>query len=239
MLTNVNLVDEVVPLRNEIAQNRRWFHQYPELRLKSYGITEIYEGVATTGVVAVIRGGSGGPCIALRADMDALAVQESADIAYCSKNEGCMHACGHDGHMASLLGAAKVLFAERESLKGSVKLIFQPAEEGYGGAKVMISEGVLEEGALGPKVDAIYGIHLWTYEALGTIGCKEGPIMAASDKFSIDVLGKGGHGAAPQGTVDAIVEAAHLVTSLQTIVARVSPPPYPVHFTSTLEMNLS
>ena len=110
----------------------------------------------------MIRGDKPGPCIGLRADMDGLAIQETADIPYRSQNDGVMHACGHDGHIAGLLGASKVLFAQRAKLSGTVKLIFQPAEEGYGGAPAMMKDGVLKEGALGPKVDSIYGIHLWS-----------------------------------------------------------------------------
>jgi amidohydrolase len=152
--------------------------------------------------VALIRGGAGpGPCVALRADMDALAVTETADIPYKSQNDGKMHACGHDGHMAGQLAAAQVLFNQRGSLRGTVKLIFQPAEEGLGGAPAMMKDGVLEEGPQGPRVDSIYGIHLWSFEKLGNICCRDGPVMAASDKFAISVKGKGGHGAAPQGTV--------------------------------------
>jgi amidohydrolase len=152
--------------------------------------------------------------------MDALPILESADIPYISQNPGVMHACGHDGHMTSLLAAAKVLMANRSRIKGVVKLVFQPAEEGYGGAPEMIKDGCLEEGPQGPKVDSIYGIHLWSPLAVSKVACKDGPFMASSDKFEIEVKGSGGHGAMPQGTVDAIVEAAHLVTSLQTIVSR-------------------
>lgn len=131
-----------------------------------------------------------------------------------------MHACGHDGHVAGLLATAKILFTKRSTLKGSVKLIFQPAEEGYHGAREMMEDGVLEEGKQGPRVDSIYGIHLWSVTALGNVLCSEGPVMAASDKFVINCGGKGGHGAMPKGTVDAIVEAAAVVTSLNTIVSR-------------------
>ena len=131
-----------------------------------------------------------------------------------------MHACGHDGHMAGLLAAAKVLFAERGSLTGVIKLIFQPAEEGYHGAREMIKDGVLEDGRLGPRVDAIYGIHLRSVANLGQVHCSDGPVMASSDRFSIDVHGKGGHGGMPAGTVDAIIEAAAVVTTLQSIVSR-------------------
>jgi amidohydrolase len=130
--------------------------------LKSYGITEIWEGVGRTGVVALIRGGREGPCIALRADMDALPITETADIPYKSQNVGVMHACGHDGHMSGLLGAVKILFAERARIAGVVKLIFQPAEEGYSGAPAMIKDGCLEDGPQGPRVDSIYGLHLWS-----------------------------------------------------------------------------
>lgn len=230
----INVYEDVLSLRDEMIENRRWFHANPELSfkefstaakiveiLKSYGITEIHEKVGQTGVIGIIRGGAGnGPCVALRADIDALPVLETADIPYKSKNEGVMHACGHDGHIAGLLAAAKVLNTNKDKIKGVVKLFFQPAEEGYGGACEMIKDGCLEEGKLGPRVDSIYGIHLWSFDRLGHIGCQDGAVMAASDKFVIDVYGKGGHGAAPQGTVDAIVEAASVVTALQTIVSR-------------------
>jgi amidohydrolase len=124
------------------------------------------------------------------------------------------------GHIAGLLGAAKILMRERASMKGCVKLLFQPAEEGGGGAREMIKDGCLEEGKLGPHVDAVYGLHIWSFDKLGNIGCSNGPVMAASDFFTINVGGKGGHGAVPHTTVDAIVEAASLVTSLQSVVSR-------------------
>lgn len=229
----VSILNEVIELKDEMIINRRWFHKYPELSfqefktaarvvelLKSYGIEEIYENIGQTGVVAIIRGDVEGKCIALRADMDALPVSEISKVEYCSVNNDVMHACGHDGHMAGLLCAAKIINNEKSKLKGIVKLVFQPAEEGYGGAREMIKDGVLEDGKCGPKVDEIYGLHLWSYDSVGVIGCKDGPIMAASDKFEINVYGKGGHGAAPQGTVDAIVEAASVVTALQTVISR-------------------
>jgi amidohydrolase len=152
--------------------------------------------------------------------MDALPVPETADVPYRSVHEGVMHAGGHDGHMAGLLAAARVLHARRGALAGVVKLLFQPAEEGLGGARAMLADGVLAAGAFGPAVDSLYGWHLWSYQPLGAVCCEHGPVMAASDRFEIDVRGRGGHGAVPQGTVDAVVEAAHLVTALQTVVAR-------------------
>ncbi|RYG98327.1 amidohydrolase, partial [archaeon] len=229
---HIYVLPEVYALNEEIITNRRWFHAHPELSfeevntaakiveiLKSYGITEIYEQIGKTGVVALIRGSQDGPCIGLRADMDALPLTETANVSYKSQNDGAMHACGHDGHISGLLATAKILFSERESLKGSVKLVFQPAEEGYAGAKAMLNDGVLDN-KFGPKVDEIYGIHLWSFSPLGDVGCQDGPVMAASDRFTITVKGQGGHGAAPHQTVDAIVEAATLVTSLQTVISR-------------------
>lgn len=230
---SLNIPPAVEALYPEMVSNRRWFHAHPELsfeevetaayvtaELRKIGLTEIYEKVGLTGVVGVIRGQNAGPTIGLRADMDALPIQETSTFDYCSVNAGVMHACGHDGHMSELLAAAKIIYEMRASLKGNVKLIFQPAEEGKGGAPAMIKEGVLEEGALGPKVDSVFGIHIWSFAKLGEVCCSLGPIMASSDKFTIDVIGKGGHGAAPQSTVDAIIEAAHLVTALQTVVSR-------------------
>lgn len=171
----IQVLPEVFQLFPEMVTNRRWFHAHPELSfqevktaariaeiLRSYGIQEIYEHIGKTGVVGVIRGGKPGPCIALRADIDALPITETAAIDYKSQNEGVMHACGHDGHITGLLAAAKLLWNEREGLKGIVKLVFQPAEEGYGGAPEMIKDGVLEDGKCGPRVDEIYGIHLWS-----------------------------------------------------------------------------
>jgi len=146
--------------------------------------------------------------------MDALPIQETGNASYKSVNKGIMHACGHDGHTAMLLGAAEALCSKSNKLKGKVKFIFQPAEEGQGGAKYMIEDGALD------GVDEVYGIHLWNYQKYGTIGVKPGPIMAAADIFEITINGIGGHGAAPQGTQDAIIIASHIIQTLQTIVSR-------------------
>ncbi len=221
----ININKEIQKISDDIYTYRRDFHQNPELSfqeyrtaetiskyLDSFGITH-KTNIGETGIVGEIDFGEG-PTIALRADMDALPIQEIGDLEYKSKNEGVMHACGHDGHMAILLGTANVLSKNKKIKKGKIRFIFQPAEEGGGGARYMIEDGCLE------GVDEIYGLHLWNYQPLGEIGVKEGPIMAAADMFDIIVKGKGGHGATPQGTIDAIVVASHLVTALQTIVSR-------------------
>ena len=221
----INIKKEIQKISEHIYSYRRDFHQYPELsfqeyrtaetiskHLESFGI-EHRTGVGRTGVVGEIVFGDG-PTIALRADMDALPIQEVGDLKYKSKNEGVMHACGHDGHMAILLGAANALSKNKKLKKGKVRFIFQPAEEGAGGARYMIKDGCLDQ------VDEIYGLHLWNYQPVGEIGVKNGPIMAAADMFDIIIKGKGGHGATPQGTVDAIVVASNLITMLQTIVSR-------------------
>ena len=146
--------------------------------------------------------------------MDALPIEETSGLDFSSKNKGVMHACGHDGHMAMLLGAAKILSENRNKYNGTVRFIFQPAEEGLGGARYMIDDGCLN------GVDEIYGIHVWNYQPVGEVGIKDGPVLAAADMFEIKVRGIGGHGAAPQGTVDTIVVSSHLVQALQTIVSR-------------------
>ena len=224
-MMKININKEIQKISDDIYTYRRDFHQNPELSfqeyrtaetiskyLDSFGITH-KTNIGGTGIVGEIEFGAG-PTIALRADMDALPIQEIGDLEYKSKNEGVMHACGHDGHMAILLGTANVLSKNKKIKKGKIRFIFQPAEEGGGGARYMIEDGCLE------GVDEIYGLHLWNYQPLGEIGVKEGPIMAAADMFDIIVKGKGGHGATPQGTIDAIVVASHLVTALQTIVSR-------------------
>jgi amidohydrolase len=215
-------------LQPQITLWRRHIHQRPELafneaqtaafisqKLSEWGI-EHQPGVAKTGIVAIIPGQQPGPVLALRADMDALPIHEMNDVDYRSHYDGIMHACGHDGHVAIALGTAYYLSQHRDSFQGTVKLIFQPAEEGPGGAKPMIEAGALEN----PDVDAIIGLHLWNNLPLGTIGVRTGPMMAATEYFHCTIHGRGGHGAIPHQTVDSIVVAAQVVNALQTIVSR-------------------
>jgi amidohydrolase len=214
--------------RAQLVATRRDLHQHPELgfeetrtstlaaeRLKSLGY-EVKSGVGKTGVVAILPGGpSDRPrCVLLRADMDALPVEEANDVPYRSKHAGKMHACGHDGHVAIGLEVARRLAAQQ--LGGTVKFAFQPAEEVSHGAQAMIAAGVLDA----PKVDAAFGIHLWNDLPVGTVGVMAGPIMASVDEFEIAILGRGGHAAAPHQTVDPVLTAAHVVTALQSLVAR-------------------
>ena len=223
---------EVVDMREQIVQTRRDLHQNPELgfeehrtaemaarELRALGL-EVTEGVAKTGVVGLLRGARPGPTVLVRADMDALPMQEHNDVPYASKNPHAMHACGHDGHVAMALAVARLLSARKNDIAGNVKLVFQPAEEGPGGAEPMIEAGVLE----GPKVDVALGIHLWTPLAVGQVGVTQGAFMAAADQFHLTILGVGGHGAQPDRTIDPIVVSAHVVTALQSIVSRRSDP---------------
>ena len=221
----MNIRTEIKKIENMIIDWRRDFHQYPELSFKEHRTGDVIANelrsmglepkinVGKTGVTADLEFGDG-PTIGLRADMDALPIQETSGLSFSSKNDGVMHACGHDGHMAMLLGAAKVLTQKVDQYNGTVRFIFQPAEEGEGGARYMIEDGCLE------GLDEIYVIHVWNYQPVGEVGVKDGPVLAAADMFDIKIKGIGGHGAAPQGTVDSIVIASHLVQALQTIVSR-------------------
>lgn len=222
-IVNISVED-----RKELISNRRWLHQHPELKfqekesakfvaekLNSFGY-QVQTNIATTGVVGLIKSDRPGPTIMLRADMDALPVREENQVDYVSTNNGVMHACGHDGHMATLLMAAKHLAKDTSQFKGQLKIVFQPGEEGGNGALRMIEEGVLES----PKVDATFGIHLWNGLNVGQVGVVAGPVMASVDEFFITVKGRGGHGAMPHQTVDAILAGSQIVNALQTIVAR-------------------
>ena len=221
----MNIRKEIKEIEKMIIDWRRDFHQFPELsfqehrtgdviadELRSMGL-EPKVKVGKTGVTADLKFGNG-PVIGLRADMDALPIQETSGLPFSSQNDGVMHACGHDGHMAMLLGAAKALTQKDNQYNGTVRFIFQPAEEGEGGARYMIDDGCLE------GIDEIYGIHVWNYQPVGEVGVKDGPVLAAADMFDIKIKGIGGHGAAPQGTVDSVVVASYLVQALQTIVSR-------------------
>ena len=211
---------------------RRDFHMHPELGFKevrtagivareltSLGL-EVHTGIAETGVVALLEGARPGPVILARFDMDALPILEETGAAYASQNPGVMHACGHDGHTAIGLTVARMLHAHRQELAGTVKFIFQPAEEGLGGAEGMIAAGVLEN----PKPDLALALHLWNEKPLGWLGIACGPAMAGAELFKIKVRGKGGHGAVPHLAADPVLAAAQIVAALQSIVARNVPP---------------
>ncbi|MFN7117226.1 MAG: M20 family metallopeptidase [Saprospiraceae bacterium] len=221
----------------EIVQIRRHLHQHPELsfqeaqtslyiaeKLQSFGIP-FQRGIAENGVVGLIKGKNpDSKIIALRADMDALPILEANDVPYKSQNEGVMHACGHDVHTASLIGAAKILYNIKEELNGTIKLIFQPAEELFpGGASIMIQEGVLEN----PKPASIFGQHVHPPLPVGKIGMRPGSYMASADELYVTVHGKGGHGALPQDCIDPIVITSHIITALQQIVSRYGDPTIP------------
>ena len=214
----------------EITAFRRDLHAHPELgfeevytagrvheALKVCGVDEIHTDIGKTGLVAVIKGRSdtAGKMIGLRADMDALPLAEHNDFAWKSKKPGLMHGCGHDGHMAMLVGAARYL-AETRNFDGTAVLIFQPGEEGCGGAKLMIEEGLFERF----PVQSIYGMHNWPAMRPGKIGLNSGPMMAAADRITIEITGKGGHGAHPYQTIDPVLVAAHIITAVQSIVSR-------------------
>jgi hippurate hydrolase len=221
------IVNRIAAFHDDMREWRHDIHRQPELgyqeertaatvaaRLREFGVDEVVEGVGKTGVVGLIRAGEG-PAIALRADMDALPIVEETGLPYRSRNHGVMHACGHDGHTAMLLGAARYL-AESRNFAGTVVLVFQPAEEALAGAQAMIDDGLFERF----PVQAIYGVHNMPGLPTGTIALSPGPVMAAADSFSIHVRGRGGHGAIPQLTADPVIAAATMVGALQSIVSR-------------------
>ncbi|HLL57672.1 MAG TPA: amidohydrolase [Rubrobacteraceae bacterium] len=212
----------------DIISLRREIHREPELGFDTRKTAEkvlaaldglpldVQTGVAENGLVATLKGGGEGPTVALRADMDALPIYEETGLPFASETDGKMHACGHDGHTSMLVGAARALCEDhlRERLNGTVKFVFQPAEEGGGGGQVMVEKGVAD------GVDSIFALHLWPGLEFGKAATKAGPIMAAADAFEMEIKGKGGHGAMPHMTVDAVAIAAQVVTVLQTVVAR-------------------
>jgi amidohydrolase len=216
-----------------MVEIRRDLHAHPELSFQetrtSDSVASVLEGlglevkrnIATTGLVALLRGAADGPTIALRADMDALPITEKTGLPFASKNPGVMHACGHDGHMAMALGAAMILTEMRESFRGNVKFIFQPGEEGYAGAAQMIEEGALEDE---PRIEAAFAMHLDPMSPSGSFATRGGPVMACADLFTLTIVGKGGHGAMPHTTVDPVLVSAHVITALQAIRSRQAPP---------------
>ncbi|HZB10158.1 MAG TPA: M20 family metallopeptidase [Rubrobacter sp.] len=224
-----NFGEQIVALRRDI-------HREPELGFDTERTTkkvlaaldglplDIETGVAENGIVATLRGGEG-PTVALRADMDALPIEEETGLPFSSEIEGRMHACGHDGHTGMLVGAAHALSRLQDRLSGTVKFVFQPAEEGGGGGKVMVDEGVVED------VSSIFALHLWPGLPFGKVATKAGPIMAAADAFEMEIIGSGGHGAMPHLAADAVVIAAQVVTALQTVVSREVDPVEPAVLT--------
>ncbi|WP_306133435.1 M20 aminoacylase family protein [Roseivivax marinus] len=221
-------------LHDEIAAWRRDFHQHPEIlfethrtagivaeKLRAFGCDEVTEGIGRTGVVGVIRGketGSG-RTIGLRADMDALPIHETTGADWASETDGAMHACGHDGHTAMLLGAARYL-CETRNFDGTVVVIFQPAEEGGGGGREMCADGLMERWG----IEEVYGMHNWPGVPVGQFQIRPGPFFAATDLFEIEIEGRGGHAAKPHETIDTTVAAAQVVTALQTIASRNADP---------------
>jgi hippurate hydrolase len=224
------VINRIAEFHPELTAWRRHLHENPELlfdthrtaafvaaRLREFGCDEVVEGIGRTGVVGIIRGrsDSAGKVVGLRADMDALPITERRDIPHKSKNPGVMHACGHDGHTTMLLGAARYL-AETRNFDGTVALIFQPAEEGGGGGKVMVDEGMMERW----NIREVYGMHNWPGAPAGSIHMRPGPIMAAADQFDLKITGRGAHAAKPHDGFDPIVVGAQIVMGFQTIVSR-------------------
>lgn len=219
---------EAIGLFPYLQSLRRDFHRHPELgfqEVRTAGIVarelseiglEVQTGIAGSGVVALLRGSRPGRVVLARADMDALPITEESEAEYASQTKGIMHACGHDGHTAILLGVARLLAAHCEELCGAVKFVFQPAEEGMGGALRMIEAGVLDN----PQVDLALALHLWNERPLGWFGIPGGPALAGAEIFEIKVRGKGGHGAVPHQSIDPVLAASQIVVALQSIVAR-------------------
>ena len=230
-----SFLDEAKAIETRIVTTRRRIHANPELAFREHRTAALVEGelkrlgirvktgVGGTGVVGILEGASPGRVVALRADMDALPIREQTGLEFASKNDGVMHACGHDGHVAMLLGAAMILTNHRNELQGTVKFLFQPAEEAAesgGGARPMIEEGSMKD----PKVDYVFGLHIFSNFPSRTFALREGPLMAASGTFKIRIVGRGGHGSAPHQTVDPVFVAAQLITALQGIRSRMLDP---------------
>ncbi len=230
------VINRIAGYADDMTAWRRWMHRNPELgfechktaafvaeKLREFGVDEIHEGIATTGIVAIVNGRGDGPTIGLRADMDALPMSEETGAEWASEVPGKMHACGHDGHTTMLLGAARYL-AETRNFRGRVALIFQPAEEDGGGGEVMVREGIMDRFGIGQ----VYGVHNTPELAVGRIETTPGPIMAAVDEFRFEIRGKGGHAAFPHETVDPIPAALALAQAMDTLVSRNRPPTEPL-----------
>ncbi|MBC5810506.1 MAG: amidohydrolase [Candidatus Eremiobacteraeota bacterium] len=233
------IAPEKVPT-DELTRVRRLLHKRPELsmlefetarfvqsELRALPLDEIRTGVGKTGILATLKGGRPGPVTLLRADMDALPITELVEAEYTSENPGVMHACGHDGHVAILLAAARTLAARRTEIPGTIVFCFQPGEEGSAGNRLMIEDGALEN----PHVDRTFALHLFSGLDVGKIGVRDGAFFASADEFFLTIEGKGGHGAMPQLAVDPVVAGAHFITMLQTIVSREVAPKDPAVFT--------
>lgn len=224
----LQLNNDLIPLRDEIRNIRRDLHKIPELGFQEYKTNEyifkflkeldieVYNNVGKTGIVGFLKGSKGGKTIAFRADMDGLPICEETGVEYRSNKKGNMHACGHDGHMAILLGLAKYLSLNKNKILDNIVFIFQPAEEGPGGAEVIIDEGIIDRFS----IDYIYGLHLYPDVDEGKIALKSGPMMAQTGEFDITIKGRSGHGAIPHNSIDSIVIAADLISSYQTIISR-------------------
>jgi len=229
----IDFIQEARALFPYTQSMRRDFHIHPELgfqEIRTGGIVareletlglEVTKGVGKTGVVGLLEGSKPGPVVLLRFDMDALPIVEETNAEYASRNQGVMHACGHDGHIAMGLTVAKILQAHRDELRGTIKFCFQPSEEGLngeeiGGNEMMIRDGVLE----GPKVEQTLSMHLWNEKPVGWLGIAKGPVMAGAELFTVKLIGKGGHGATPHLTIDPIVAASQVISALQSIASR-------------------
>ena len=223
-----SLREKVSGMKDWLVEIRRTIHMHPELGfeeletsklvseyLERFGF-RVEKGLAKTGIVGLLEGEEPGRTVAIRADMDALPMEEANQVPYASKVKGKMHACGHDGHVAILLGVAKFFSSMKGRVKGNIKWIFQPAEEGGGGGRIMVEKGVLEN----PKVDAIFGAHLFPFLDIGKVGIYEQEGLAATDRFTIKIVGKGGHAATPHVAKDPILAAGHLITQIHSIVSR-------------------
>jgi len=223
-----SLKNEIWSMKDWLVEIRRTIHMHPELGfeevetsrlvsewLERFGY-QVKRGMAKTGVIGLLEGREPGRTVAIRADMDALPLDEANPVPYASKIKGKMHACGHDAHVAILLGIAKFFSSTKDRVKGNIKWIFQPAEEGGGGGRVMVEEGVLEN----PKVDAIFGAHVFPFLPIGKVGIYEREGLASADRFTIKIIGKGGHAATPHVSKDPILAAAHLITQIHSIVSR-------------------